>query len=112
MKTLLSADGLDLKASFNTQDEDEQPDFVRFDVDIFKEYDDFVKFGVGVSAFGDVEGDFYNEDSAFGGNIYVDFIDIFRLTYVRRIDDTGSHNERYLYFGIENIPSLIYWLYR
>jgi predicted acylesterase/phospholipase RssA len=104
--------GLDLKASFNTQDEDEQPDFVRFDVDIFKEYDDFVKFGVGVSAFGDVEGDFYNEDSAFGGNIYVDFIDIFRLTYVRRIDDTGSHNERYLYFGIENIPSLIYWLYR
>ena len=46
----------------------------------------------------------------YGFNTYVDILDIFRLSYVRRL---GSiENNDYFYFGIENIPSLIYWLNR
>ena len=57
-----------------------------------------------------MEGSFYKSDSAYGFNTYVDVMDIFRLTYVRRDGDIPDKN--YLYFGIENIPSLIYWLNR
>ena len=74
------------------------------------EYDDLMKFGAGVSFFGDMEGSFYKKDSAYGLNTYVDIMDIFRLTYVRRDGDLEKNN--YLYFGVENIPSLIYWLNR
>lgn len=102
--------GLDLKASYNFQSE--QSDFVRVDVDAFKEFDDFIKFGAGISGFGNMEDDFYNKESAYGANVYVDFLDIFRLTYVRRAGDEDFNNNGYLYFGIENIPSLIYWLNR
>ena len=69
-----------------------------------------MKIGGGVSFFGDMEGSFYKSDSAYGLNTYVDFIDIFRFTYVYRDGNNVDHN--YFYFGIENIPSLIYWLNR
>lgn len=85
-------------------------DFARVDLNAFKEYDDFMKFGVGASFFGDTEGSFYKQDTAYGFNTYVDIMDIFRLTYVRRGGDIEDND--YLYFGIENIPSLIYWLNR
>jgi len=101
-------DGIETKASFIIADK--ISNFLRVDTNIFKEYDDFIKFGGGVSLFGDMEGSFYKSDSAFGLNTYVDIVDIFRLTYVHRYGDNVEHN--YLYFGIENIPSLIYWLNR
>jgi len=85
-------------------------DFARADINAFKEYDDFIKYGVGVSFFGDVDGSFYKEESAYGLNAYVDFMDIFRLTYVRRFQE--KEKQDYIYFGIENIPSLLYWLNR
>ncbi len=85
-------------------------DFARADLNAFKEYDDFIKFGVGASFFGDMKGSFYKKDTAYGFNTYIDIMDIFRLTYVRRGGDIGDND--YLYFGIENIPSLIYWLNR
>ncbi len=88
----------------------DEPDFVRADINVFKEYDDFLKLGVGASFFGNMEGSFYVRDSAYGLNTYVDIMDIFRLTYVRRDGDLDTNN--YIYFGIENIPSLIYWLNR
>ena len=69
-----------------------------------------MKFGLGVSLFGDTEGSFYDRDKAYGFNTYVDFLDIFRFTYVRRDGDTDNND--YIYFGIENIPGLIYWLNR
>jgi len=84
--------------------------FVRVDMDVFKEYDDFLKLGLGVSFFGNMEGSFYERESAYGFNTYVDVLDIFRLTYVRRQGDLYTNN--HVYFGIENIPSLIYWLNR
>ena len=88
----------------------DSPDFVRVDIDIFKEYDDFLKLGLGASFFGNMEGSFYEQNNAYGFNTYVDILDIFRFTYVRREGDLDTNN--YIYFGIENIPSLIYWLNR
>ena len=101
-------DGFDFKASYNFNHDN--GDFVRFDADIFNEYDDFVKFGAGLSAFGNIEHSFYDQDTAYGANVYIDLMDIFRLTYVRRHGDIEDNN--YLYIGIENMPSLLYWLNR
>jgi hypothetical protein len=100
--------GLEAKLSYNHSEN--VTDFARMDMNAFKEYDDFIKFGIGASFFGDMEGSFYKKDSAYGFNTYVDFMDIFRLTYVKRYGDIEDCN--YLYFGIENIPSLLYWLNR
>ena len=103
-------DGIETKASYVIADK--TANFVRVDASAFKEYDDFMKFGAGVSFFGDMEGSFYKSDSAYGLNTYVDIADIFRLTYVYRDGDASKIDHNYLYFGIENIPSLIYWLNR
>ena len=100
--------GLEFKPSYNFNEDN--GDFVRMDINTFYEYDDFLKLGVGISGFGNIEDTFYEKDSAYGANLFVDVMDILRITYVRRhgnIDD----NE-YFYLGIENIPSLIYWLNR
>ena len=100
--------GLEAKASYIIGDK--TPDFVRLDFDTFTDNGDFMKFGAGISLFGDTQGSFYKRDSAYGFNTYVDVIDIFRLTYVKRYGNLDNND--YLYFGIENIPSLIYWLNR
>ena len=100
--------GFEAKAAYVVGDR--TSDFVRVDLDAFYEYDDFFKFGVGASAFGDIEGSFYKKDSAYGVNTYVDIMDIFRFTYVHRHGDLDKND--YIYFGIENIPSLIYWMNR
>ena len=100
--------GFEAKAAYVVGDK--TSDFVRVDLDAFYEMDDFFKFGVGASAFGDMEGKFYKKDTAYGVNTYVDIMDIFRFTYVHR----GGNLEKkdYIYFGVENIPSLIYWMNR
>jgi hypothetical protein len=66
--------------------------------------------GVGLSGFGNIEGSFYDRDTAYGANAYIDLMDLLRLTYVRRHGDLEDND--YFYIGIENIPSLLYWLYR
>ncbi len=100
--------GFEAKAAYVVSDR--SSDFVRVDLDAFYEYDDFFKFGIGGSVFGDMEGDFYKKDSAYGMNTYIDFMDIFRFTYVHRHGDMDKND--YIYFGIENLPALIYWLNR
>ena len=107
-KDMGALNGFELKPSINFNGA--SGDFIRMDISTFAEYDDFVKFGIGISGFGNLEGKFYEQDSAYGGNIYVDLMDIFRITYVRRHGDLKDN--RYFYLGIENIPSLIYWLNR
>ncbi|MEA3455150.1 MAG: patatin-like phospholipase family protein [Campylobacterota bacterium] len=100
--------GFEFKPSYNFNEH--EGDFIRMDIDAFAEFDDFVKVGLGVSGFGNIERDFYDKDSAYGANIYVDVMDIFRITYVQRHGDIDDNE--YFYLGIENIPSLIYWLNR
>ena len=100
--------GFEFKPSYTFNEDD--GDFIRMDINAFSEYNDFVTFGLGASGFGNTEGKFYDRDTAFGMNTYVDIMDVFRLTYVRRYGDV--ENKRYFLLGIENIPSLIYWLTR
>jgi predicted acylesterase/phospholipase RssA len=107
-KNLMVINGFEAKAAYSFNDG--ISDFVRVDLNTFKEYGDFVKFGAGFTVFGDMEGEFFDPDTAYGFNTYIDLIDIFRFTYVRRYGDPARND--YFYFGIENIPSLLYWLNR
>jgi len=100
--------GAEIKPSYNFKDN--EGDYLRADVNVFKEFDGFIKVGVGLSGFGNVEGSFYDRDTAYGANAYIDLMDLLRLTYVRRHGDLEDND--YFYIGIENIPSLLYWLYR
>jgi len=101
-------DGFEGKLSFKQSDDISS--FIRLDFNAFHEYKDFLKVGAGVSAFGNIESKFYNQEGLYGFNTYVDVLDIFRVTYVRRINHPKEHD--YLYFGLRNLPSLIYWLQR
>ncbi len=101
-------DAFETKLSYNQSDD--ISNFIRFDANMFNEYKDFIKVGGGLSLFGNIDSRFYNEEGLYGANIYVDLLDIFRLTYVRRFDHPTE--EDYIYFGLRNIPSLIYWLQR
>ena len=100
--------GFEFKPSYNFNED--SGDFIRMDIDAFAEFDDFIKVGAGISGFGNIERDFYEKDSAYGANVYIDIMDIFRITYVQRAGEIDDNE--YFYLGIENIPSLIYWLNR
>ncbi len=101
-------DAFEMKLSLNQSDDISS--FVRLDSNLFKEYQDFVKVGAGVSLFGNIESKFYDPEGLYGFNLYVDLLDIFRLTYVQRINHPTEKS--YIYFGLRNLPSLIYWLQR
>ena len=103
-------DGLQFRGSYNFQPRDEGGDFLRLDADIMHAYNEALTFGFGFSGFGNVERSFWDRQSAFGANAYVDFMEVLRATYVWR-DGEGVNNHS-LYLGIENLPSLIYWLNR
>ena len=62
-----------------------------------------MKFGVGASFFGDTKGSFYKRDSAYGFNTYVDIMDIFRLTYVRRHGDNIENNENSIIAPVQHM---------
>ena len=103
-----SSNAFESKLSFQLSDD--LDNFVRLDMNAYRNYKDFVKYGVGGSLFGSLENSFYNKDSFYGMNVYVDLLDIFRFTYVHRFGDTREKD--FFYFGVENLPSLIYWLQR
>ena len=101
-------DAFEGKMSYNQSDDISS--FLRFDFNAFHEYRDFIKIGIGASIFGNVETKFYDREGLYGINTYVDVLDIFRLTYVHRFEHPQERN--YIYFGLRNLPSLIYWLQR
>ncbi|CAA6810796.1 MAG: Unknown protein [uncultured Sulfurovum sp.] len=100
--------GYESRVSFHQNDD--VTNFARLDINLFKEQRKYVKFGLGGSIFGNLSGSFYNKNSVYGANTYVDILDIFRISYVRRFGDTPEKS--FIYFGIENLPSLLYWLQR
>jgi len=100
--------GYESKVSFYQNDDIKN--FMRLDINLFKEQKKYVKYGGGASLFGNLSGSFYDRHNVYGLNAYVDILDIFRLSYVRRIGD--NQEKDFIYFGIENLPSLIYWLQR
>ena len=100
--------GYESRISFHQNDDVQN--FARLDLNMFREQREYIKFGLGASLFGNLSGSFYDKESLYGANIYVDILDIFRLSYVRRFGNTPEKG--FIYFGIENLPSLIYWLQR
>ena len=101
-------DAYEAKLSFNQSDDIKS--FIRLDLNGYHEFEDFYKIGAGVSAFGNTEGRFYEKEGVYGFNVYADVLDIFRLTYVRRINHPQERD--YIYFGLRNLTSLVYWLQR
>ena len=101
-------DAVEGKLSVNQSDDISS--FIRMDLNMLQEYQGFLRVGMGGSLFGNLESSFYDKEGLYGMNTYVDILDIFRLTYVRRFDHSTESD--YIYFGIRNLPSLIYWLRR
>ncbi len=100
-------DGIEWKLSYNFGKHVDN--FVRLDMDPFINLKYNFTLGAGVSLFGNTQrGSFWERKGGFGANIFIDYSDIFRITYVRRF--SGQRNRNYLYFGIRNIPALFYWL--
>jgi len=101
-------DGIEFKLSYNHGKHIN--DNLRLDIDPFSNFKKGFNVGTGVSVFGNLQNrPFWERKSAFGANLYFDYNDIFRLTYVRRFH---NRNKNYIYFGIKNLSSLLYWLNR
>jgi len=101
-------DGIETKLSLNIGRHIDN--HLRLDLDPFINFKKSFSLGAGVSVFGNLQNrPFWQKDSAYGVNAYIDYNDIFRLTYVRRFH---NRNKNYFYFGIKNLSSLIYWLNR
>ena len=103
-------DGVSLRGSYNFADGKDGGDFLRLDADLFHEDNDTIRYGAGLSAFGNIERSFWDRQSGYGANVYVEFLELFRAGYVWRHGE-GVNNHS-LYFGIENLPGLFYWLNR
>ena len=107
-KDLGPFDGLEAKLSF-IHEKDEN-DFLHLDINAFYDYNEFMTLGGGLTLFGNTRGSFISNEDLYGFNTYIDLMEIFRFTYMKRY--TQHNDQDYLFFGIENIPSLIYWLNR
>jgi len=101
-------DGIEFKLSYNHGKHID--DHLRLDIDPFVNLKKSITLGAGVSVFANLQHRaFWERESAFGANAYIDYSDIFRLTYVRRFH---NRNKYYIYFGVKNLSSLLYWLNR
>ncbi len=95
--------------SFEMSNRSDQVNFARVDFNL--NYDvkrDFIMIGAG----GSLYKDFTNElssDVDGGFNAYVDLLNILRITYTKR--DNYHGREHAIYFGINDIPSFIYWVF-
>ena len=104
----LMFDGIEGKLSLNIGKHIDN--HLRLDINPFINFKKSFAAGAGVSLFGNLQNrPFWEKDSAYGLNAYIDYNDIFRLTYVRRFHNPNKH---YFYFGIKNLSSLVYWLNR
>ncbi|MBL0721114.1 MAG: patatin-like phospholipase family protein [Sulfurovum sp.] len=81
-QTMEYIDGIEIKPSYNFNDS--VGDFIRADINVFTKFGDTLKLGGGLSGFGNIEDSFYDKETAYGINLYIDALDIFRFTYVRR----------------------------
>jgi len=107
-KKMAIFDGAQVKLSYNQGEHVD--DHLRLDINPFINFKKSFTFGAGVSLFGNLQNKrFWERKNAFGANAYIDYSDLFRLTYVQRFNDK---NRYYLYFGIKNLSSLLYWLNR
>jgi hypothetical protein len=99
-------DGIEFKLTYNYSKHINN--YLRLDVDPFWEVNEAVTAGAGVSVFRNLQkNDDWNKNSAYGVNAFIDYNNILRFKYVKRL---GRYRQNYFYLGIKNIPSLFYWL--
>lgn len=103
-------DGFQFRGSYNFQDSEGGGDYLRLDADVMHQYNEAISYGFGVSGFGNLQRTFWDRQSGYGANLYVDFMEKLRATYVWRHGE-GVNNHS-LFFGVEDLPSLIYWMNR
>ena len=95
--------------SFELLDKQNQVHFARVDLNLnFEVKKDLVSFGFGASAYRDL-GNKLDRDVDFGPNVYVDFLNMVRITATKRGNYDGQ--DWYIYAGVNDIPSLIYWMF-
>jgi len=102
---------LELKPSVSValQERKKQVSFLRLDANLnFEPKRDIVSVGFGLSAFRDLDNRIDKEIDP-GVNFYVDFLNMVRITATRRGDYRGQ--DWYIYAGINDIPSFVYWLF-
>jgi predicted acylesterase/phospholipase RssA len=95
--------------SFEMYDKKDQVNFARVDLNLnFEVKKDLLSFGFGPSLYKDLKMSLDREVD-LGVNAYVDILNIFRITATRRGDYKGQ--DWYIYIGINDIPSFIYWMF-
>ncbi len=95
--------------SFELYDKKNQVSFIRLDANLnFEVKPDIVSIGFGPSVFRDLDNRIDSEFDA-GGNFYIDFLNMVRITAVKRGDYSGQ--DWHIYVGINDIPSFVYWLF-
>lgn len=102
---------LELKPSFSyaiTQNSD-QNHFIRADLNLNYELkQDMFTLGFGPSLYQDLDGSIDGK-TGVGSNVYLDFLNILRLTYTKRNNYSGKN--AYIYLGVNDIPSFIHWVF-
>jgi len=95
--------------SFELYDKGNQENFARLDLNLnFELKQDFVSVGFGPSIYKDFRRTLDTEiDTGF--NAYVDVLNMIRITATKRDDYRGQ--DWYIYAGINDIPSFIYWVF-
>ena len=90
-------------------DKKDQVNFVRLDLNLnFEIKRDLVSIGFGPSIYKDFKRTIDTEVD-MGTNVYVDLLNMVRITATRRDDYKGQ--DWYIYGGINDIPSFIYWMF-
>ena len=95
--------------SFELYDKKDQVNFARLDLNLnFEIKQDFISVGFGPSLYKDFERTLDTEiDTGF--NAYLDVLNMVRITAARRDDYQGQ--DWYIYVGVNDIPSFIYWMF-
>ncbi|CAA6810354.1 MAG: Unknown protein [uncultured Sulfurovum sp.] len=92
--------------SFQLSNREGKSDFLRLDLNLnYELFEDTLSLGFGPSLYQDLSSS-ANFKRQLGMNAYLDFLNVFRLTYAKR----GQGKEDYLYVGINDIPSFLYWI--
>jgi predicted acylesterase/phospholipase RssA len=102
---------IELKPSVSLEmyDKKSQVNFVRLDLNLNYEIKpDLVSVGFGPSLYKDLQATL-DGDFDMGVNLYLDIANLLRITATRRDDYDGQ--DWYIYAGINDIPSFVYWMF-
>jgi len=95
--------------SFEMYDKKDQVNFARVDLNLnFEIKQDLLSVGFGPSIYKDLKMSLDREVD-MGVNAYIDILNVVRITATRRDDYKGQ--DWYVYVGINDIPSFIYWMF-